>query len=181
MADTDATQYTDDQLIAAIAAERDGATRHQQAADQHTTTRDQLICTAMTRRIRRADIATAAGVAESRLYQITRESTMLTITDLAAAVGMSSSPQRVAAFAGCFTKPDARTGRIPQPWHGQGMAAVFTPEQAERLIAEWHRAAHDAEAGRIQPIIEADAGLDPAAAERRHAAAVEAVRERYRP
>lgn len=110
-----------------------------------------------------------------------KETTMATVYDIAAAVGMTASPEKVAAFAGCLAAHDPRTGRIPQPWHGKGMAAVFTQEQAERLIAEWRRAAHDADAGRIEPAIEADAGIDPAAAERRHHAAVAEVRERYRP
>lgn len=72
-----ADQHTDEQLVAAITAERAEVARHQQAADQHTDTRDQLIRAAMTRRIRRTEIAAAAGLAESRLYQIAKEGTTM--------------------------------------------------------------------------------------------------------
>lgn len=57
-------------LLPAIAAEEAAAARLRQHADEHTERRDELIRAALRTELPRADIATAAGVKEARLYQI---------------------------------------------------------------------------------------------------------------
>jgi hypothetical protein len=105
---------------------------------------------------------------------------MVTVAELAAAVGMATAPEKVARFAGCFTEPDfARTGRLPKPWHGKGMAATFTRSQADQLIADWYDAARAAEEGRIHP--EAFVDMSLAEYNQREAATIAEVRERFRP
>ncbi|MGC4886646.1 hypothetical protein [Micromonospora sp. DT227] len=71
---------------------------------------------------------------------------MITITDLAAELGMSSDPEKVALFVGAFAENDTRTGRLAKRWAGQGMEATFTRDEADELIAEWDRHATYAEA-----------------------------------
>lgn len=107
--------------------------------------------------------------------------TMVTVAELAAAVGMSDAPETIAAYAGAFIEPDSRTGRLPKRWYGQGMEATFTRAEADQIEADWRRDSEAAQAGQIYPIVEPDAGLDLAAANRRHEAAVAEVAERYRP
>jgi prevent-host-death family protein len=86
-------------------------------------------------------VITRNGKPAARIVSYQEE--MLGVAELAAAVLMSSSPEKVARWAGCFTPHDPRTGRLPKPWYGQGMDATFTREQIEQLRAEWHRdAAH---------------------------------------
>lgn len=89
-------------------------------------------------------ILTRNGKPAARLVAYQGE-TMLTVTGLAAHLGMSSAPEKVARFAGAFEEHDPRTGRLPKPWAGQGMAALFTREQADELTAEWNRNATSAE------------------------------------
>lgn len=111
---------------------------------------------------------------------VVQEDIMVTVAELAAAVGMSTAPEKVAAFAGCFTEPDfARTGRLPKPWNGQGMAATFTRAQADQLIADWHDAAQAAEDGNVHP--EAFVDMSLAEYNRREDAAIAEVRDRFRP
>lgn len=122
-------------------------------------------------------ILTRNGKPAARIVRYIDE--VVTVADIAAAVGMRAAPEKVAMFAGCFTEPDfARTGRLPKPWHGKGLAAEFTRDEADQIITEWHEAASDAEAGHIY-----EPSTDPnlAEAQRRHVADVAAVRERYRP
>ena len=127
-----------------------------------------------------ADIVlTRNGKPAARIVRYQQEETMITVAELAAAVGMSSAPEKVARFAGCFTPHDPRTGQLPKPWNGAGMGATFTREQADQIIADWQEAADAAEAGAILPVIEP--GLPADEAVRRHDAAVAEVRERYRP
>jgi prevent-host-death family protein len=125
-------------------------------------------------------ILTRNGKPAARIVRF-QEDAMITVAELAAAVGMSSAPEKVARFAGAFTEHDPRTGRLPKRWYGQGMDATFTRDEADQIIADWDQAAGAVEAGLIEPVVEAGAGLDLAAANRRHEAAVAEVQERYRP
>jgi hypothetical protein len=66
---------------------------------------------------------------------------LITIAGLTVELGLpASDEERVARFTGALDVHDPRTGRIPQPWTGQGMAAVFTREQADQLVVAWHGA-----------------------------------------
>lgn len=84
-----------------------------------------------------------------------QEGTLLTWGDLAVLIGLDreTGAERVARNAGALTPHDPRTGRIPQPWTGQGMGCLLTRAQAEEIAAGWHRAAASVEAGAIVPII----------------------------
>lgn len=95
-----------------------------------------------------------------------KEESMLTLTDLAAALDMARSPEKVARWAGCLTPVDPRTGRIPEPWHGKGMGARFTRAEADQLIAQWNHDSTDAE--RVEYL----SNEDPEAVE---------IADRYRP
>ncbi|MET0426299.1 MAG: type II toxin-antitoxin system Phd/YefM family antitoxin [Actinoplanes sp.] len=69
----------------------------------------------------------------------------VTLLELAARLGMSAAPEKVARFAGAFTEHDPRTGRLPQPWAGQGLNARFTPAQADQIEHDWYQEADNAE------------------------------------
>ncbi len=82
-------------------------------------------------------------VARIARYQ---EDPVITIAELTAELNLpATATERVARFAGAFTTPDLRTGRIPKPWAGKGMGATFTRDEADDLIAEWHRIAAEYE------------------------------------
>jgi prevent-host-death family protein len=89
-------------------------------------------------------VITRNGKPAVRLVRL-QEDTMLTITDLAIELGMTRAPERVARYAGAFTEHDPRTGQLPKPWNGKGMDATFTRDQADQIIADWHRDAAHAE------------------------------------
>lgn len=77
-----------------------------------------------------------------------QEDAVITIAELTAALNLpASARERVARFTGAYSDPDdyAKTGRLAPRWIGQGMAATFTRDEAEGLIAEWVRAATRAE------------------------------------
>lgn len=90
-------------------------------------------------------------VARITAYQ---EDTMITLAQLADELGLTAADaEKVARFAGAFEQHDPRTGRLPKRWAGQGMFATFSRDEADELIAEWHRAAAMVEAGAILPYI----------------------------
>lgn len=90
----------------------------------------------------------------------------ITLAELTAELNLpADAAERVARFAGAFRDPAdaAKTGRLPKRWEGQGMAATFTRDEAEELVAEWHRAAAAVEAGATLPCVnEAETEADRA-------------------
>lgn len=97
-----------------------------------------------------------------------QEGQLLTWADLAATLGLPrEAAEKVARFAGALTPHDPRTGRIPQPWAGQGMGYLLTRDQADELAAEWGRAAREAEGLSLLTY-----GRDPE---------IEEIADRYRP
>lgn len=87
---------------------------------------------------------TRNGKPAARLVYIPEE-TMMTVAELAAAVDMSSAPEKVARYVGAFTEHDPRTGTLPKRWNGKGMDATFTSAEAAQLIASWTKDATHAE------------------------------------
>jgi prevent-host-death family protein len=81
-------------------------------------------------------------VARITRYQ---EVPVITVVDIATELGSPSLAEKFARFAGAFEIHDPRTGRLPKRWNGQGMAATFTRDEADALIAEWDRSAAHAE------------------------------------
>lgn len=69
----------------------------------------------------------------------------VTVADIATELGDPGLAEKLARFAGAFEQHDPRTGRLPKRWQGQGLDARFTRDEADELIAEWHRGAAHAE------------------------------------
>jgi hypothetical protein len=105
---------------------------------------------------------------------------VITVVELAARLQMSDAPEKVASFAGCLTAHDPRTGRLPKRWAGQGMAATFTPAEADELAAEWYRAKDAVDAGRVLPVMERSAATGGYETDAEYAARQEETRDRYR-
>jgi prevent-host-death family protein len=85
-----------------------------------------------------ADIVlTRNGKPAARIVRY-QEEPMITMAELAAQVGMSSAPEKVAAFVGALTEHDPRTGQLAKRWAGQGMDATFTREEADAIVADWN-------------------------------------------
>lgn len=96
-------------------------------------------------------ILTRNGKPAARIVRY-QEEAMITVAELAHAAGMSSAPEKIARYAGCFTPHDPRTGQLPKRWAGQGMDATFTRAEADQIIADWNRdATHAAGAEYLAP------------------------------
>lgn len=93
---------------------------------------------------------------------------IVTLAELTAELALpAGAAEKVARFAGAFETHDPRTGRLPKPWNGQGLGAVFTRAEADVLVGEWYREARGAET-----LSYLSYGQDPEAEE---------IAERYRP
>lgn len=81
--------------------------------------------------------------AQTKRYQ---EEVMVTLAELTLDLGLPPSDVgHVGRWVGTFEPHDPRTGRLSKPWTGTGMAATFSRDEADQLIAEWNLNAMSAE------------------------------------